>query len=59
MYRQYENPYELEKQLEELKEQYCIAVEENASEDTLINLHFAIDELKDRINYAWQDDEYQ
>ena len=33
MYRQYENPYTLEKQLEELKEEYCTAVEENADEE--------------------------
>lgn len=58
MYRQYENPYKLEKQLEELKEQYCIAVEDGADEETLVNLHFAINDLEERINHAWQDEEY-
>ena len=57
MYRQYENPYKLEKQLEELKQQYCDAVENNADEDTLINLAMDINELEERINFAWQDDE--
>lgn len=57
MYRQYENPHKLEKQLEELKQQYCDAVENNADEDTLINLAMDINELEERINFAWQDDE--
>ena len=38
MYRQYENPYNLEKQLEELKKEYHSAVEANADEETLIDL---------------------
>ena len=58
MYRQYENPYELENQLDKLKKEYEKAVKENADEDTLINLAENIAELKDRINFAWQDDEY-
>lgn len=58
MYRQHENPNTLEKQLERLREEYCTAVENNADEDTLINLHMDIAELEERINHAWQDDEY-
>ena len=58
MYRQYENPNVLEKQLEELKKEYNMAVKNNADEDTLINLHMDIEELEERINFAWQDDEY-
>ena len=57
MYRQYENPYELEKQLEELKEEYRTAVEANADEERIINLSDDIAELEGRINFAWQDDE--
>ena len=57
MYRQYENPYVLEKRLEELKEEYCTAVETNANEDILTNLQYDIMELEERINFAWQDDE--
>lgn len=56
MYRQYENPYELERQLEELRSQYLKAVNENADEDILIYLANDIAELKERINFAWQDD---
>lgn len=58
MYRQYENPNTLGIQLEKLKEEYCTAVEHNADEDILINLHMDIAELEERINHAWQDDEY-
>lgn len=54
MYRQYENPNRLEAELQRLKEEYCIAVEKGADEDTLINLHFAIDDLEERVNHAWQ-----
>ena len=57
MYRQYENPNRLEAELQRLKEEYNIAVEKGADEDTLINLHFSIDDLKKRVNHAWQDDE--
>ena len=59
MYRRYENPFKLETQLEELQEQYCKAVEENADENLLINLSIDIAELEERINFAWQDDEYE
>ena len=58
MYRQYEDPWALEKQLEELKEEYCIAVESGADEDVLINMQMDINELEERINFAWQDDEF-
>lgn len=58
MYRQYENPYKLQKELEELKEEYCKAIEADEDEDTLMNIAFNIAELEERINFAWQDDEY-
>ena len=57
MYRQYENPNTLEKQLEKLKEEHCTVRENEVDEDTLINLHMQIAELEERVNFAWQDDE--
>ena len=42
MYRQYENPYELQEQLEELKMEMQKAVEENADEDVLIGFAYDI-----------------
>ena len=58
MYRQYENPYELEKQLEELKEELHKAYILGGNVYELEDLEITIAELKERINFAWQDDEY-
>ena len=57
MYRQYENPYSLEEELQELKAEYQKAIENNADEDTIMYLAENIAELKERINFAWQDAE--
>ena len=51
MYRQYENPNALEERLEEAKRRLA----ENPYDEDLAN---EVAELKDRINFAWQDDEY-
>lgn len=51
IYRQYEDPYKLEKQLEQAEK----LLEENPYDDDLAN---EIADLKERINFAWQDDEY-
>lgn len=59
MYRQYEDPYKLEKQLKELRREYDNAKENNTDEDTLIELSQDIHELEERVNFAWQDDEYE
>lgn len=53
MYRNYENPYKLEKQLAELKGRYVQATDE----DEQISLAESSAELKDRINFTWQNDE--
>lgn len=54
MYRQYEDPHELEDQLEELLARRA----KETDEDALIDLDIEIAELRERINFAWQDDEY-
>lgn len=59
MYRQYEDPYKLEKQLKELRREYDNAKENNTDEDTLAELSQDIHELEERVNFAWQDDEYE
>ena len=59
MYRNYEDPYKLEKQLRDLKKEYHVAAENSAPEDTLIDLSIEINSLEARINFAWQDDEYE
>ena len=54
MYRQYEDPHKLEEQLQELQARYATETDQ----DVLIDLAQEIEELKERINFAWQDDEY-
>lgn len=58
MYRQHENPYNLEKYLEELKTEYQTAKENGTTEERLIDLVETIAEVKERINHAWSDNEY-
>ena len=58
MYRQYENPHKLEKQLAELKAEYRRAKEEGIDEDMLMDISMEINELEERVNFAWQDDEF-
>ena len=54
MYRQYENPRSLEHELAELKEQ----LKHTSDEDEIIAIKESIAELEERINFAWQDEEY-
>ena len=56
MYRQYEDPYKLEEMLRDAQEQLAASCDEYGEMD--IDLLQWVDELKDRINFAWQDDEY-
>ena len=54
MYRAYENPNKLEDQLAELKARRANATDD----DEIMSLNESIAELKDRINFAYQDEEY-
>lgn len=58
MYRQYEDPYALEQQLTELKNKLQKAYALGADVYELQDLELEIAELEDRVNFAWQDDEY-
>ena len=51
IYRQYEDPYKLEKQLAEAKQRLA----ENPYNEDLVN---EVAELEERVNFAWQDQEY-
>ncbi len=51
MYRQYENPRTLEERLEEAKRRLA----ENPFDEDLV---LEVEELKERVNFAWQDEEY-
>ena len=52
MYRQYENPWKLEDQLAEAKQRLA---ENPDNEDLALDVH----ELEERVNFAWQDQEYE
>ena len=58
MYRRYENPFTLQDQLAALKQEYCDRLEAGDSIDDLIDLQCDIAELEERVNFAWQDAEY-
>ena len=55
MYRQYENPWKLEKRLAEAKEKLANCTEDYERE------YFAeiVADLEERVNFAWQDNEYE
>lgn len=69
MYRRYEDPYALEKMLEEVKQERSQIVDKlscrfalDAFEEEDLYYELAavdetINELKERINFAWQDQE--
>ncbi|MBR3019992.1 MAG: hypothetical protein IKH57_23440 [Clostridia bacterium] len=57
MYRQHENPYTLEKKLKEAENLMKMALDSGADYEDLIDLQCEISEYKERINFAWQDDE--
>ena len=59
MYRQYEDPWKLEDRLDAARERLEIAKQEDPdNDDRIIDLLEEIEELKERINFAWQDQEY-
>ena len=55
MYRQYEKPNTLKEALTDLKREYKSALENNADDETLIGLHDDIEDLEERLNFAYQD----
>ena len=55
MYRRYEDPRKLEKQLAQLKRRY----KQTQDEDEKMYLAEEIAELTERVNFAWQDEEYE
>lgn len=56
MYRQYEDPYKLGRMLEEARERLAESCDSYGEMD--IDILLEVQELEDRVNYAWQDDEY-
>ena len=63
MDRQYENPRELEKRLEEAKAK-LVKIKADVDNgkldfDVLVDAQLNVDELSDRVNFAWQDEEFE
>ena len=57
MYRQYEDPRRLERELERVEEEYQRFLEDGGVDDDGY-WYERISDLKERINFAWQDEEY-
>lgn len=57
MYRQYEDPYEIQTMLNVARAEYNRELNSGAHPDDLIDLVIRINELEERLNFAWQDDE--
>ena len=56
MNRLYENPHKLEDMIKQVEAQLD-SCDPDADEERYIDLHEELAELKDRLNFAWQDDE--
>lgn len=56
MYRSYEDPYRLEDALQEAERRLSDAIARG--EDDYIDLYQEVEELRERVNFAWQDDEF-
>lgn len=59
MYRQYEDPWKLEDRLEKAEKELEQAKEEDPENiDRIIDLVNEVESLRERVNFAWQDQEY-
>jgi hypothetical protein len=62
MYRQYENPRELEQRLQDVRAEYDERMAQADSQDEryeLIEMYTErISDLEERVNFAWQDEEF-
>ena len=59
MYRRYEDPWALQDRLEKAKEELEHAkCEDPGNDDRIIDLVLEVQELEERVNFAWQDQEY-
>jgi len=60
MYRQYEDPYKIHNEWEKAKAAYEAAkMEEPDNIELLVELSNEVESLRQRENFAWQDDEYE
>ena len=58
MYRQYQNPLDLEASLRRAKEALTAALDKNEDMDRIVSLHDDVEDLEARVRFAWDDQEY-
>lgn len=58
MYRQYEDPWKVSELLDEAETRLEIAQAAGEDEDYIIDLMLEVYALKDRLRFAWADQEY-
>lgn len=58
MYRRYEDPFKLQDMLAEKRAEYNARMDAGADVYEMIELAIEINDLDQRVNFAWQDDEY-
>ena len=58
VYRQYENPWNVQELLRNAEERYEKAIADGADDERLFDLHEDVEELKSRLRIAWADQEY-
>lgn len=58
MYRRYENPGKVQELLKIAEAKLETAILKGEDEERIFDLHEDVEELKDRLRFAWDDDEY-
>lgn len=58
MFRQYEDPYKVEQMLKDAERELSDAKARGDDVEALIDLANEVESLRERVNFAWQDDEY-
>lgn len=58
MYRRYENPGKVQELLKIAEAKLETAILKGEDEERIFDLHEDVEELKDRLRFAWADDEY-
>lgn len=60
MYRHYEDPHKVQKMLDKaIAELEAAKADPECSDERLIDLYNEVESLKERLNFAWQDDEFE
>lgn len=57
MFRQYQDPWMLQDRLAKAQADLAAAIEAGESDETIFYLHEDVEELREKVNFAWQDEE--